>query len=115
MATQFTTGSNPNGYTVSKLRLPISVAAASITPVVAIYSDVSGSPGASIKTLGNPSITVSSSTAPEAEFDAEDYKLNASTPYWIVVENPHASLVARTINDCRRLGGCRRRAGLEHR
>ena len=54
-ATQFTTGSNPNGYTVSKLRLPISVTAASLTPVVAIYSDVSGSPGASIKTLTNPS------------------------------------------------------------
>ena len=90
-ATQFTTGSNPNGYTVSKLRLPISVTAASLTPVVAIYSDVSGSPGASIKTLTNPAITVSTSTAPEAEFDADDYKLNASTPYWIVVENPHAS------------------------
>ena len=92
IATQFTTGSNPNGYTVSKLRLPISVTAASLTPVVAIYSDVSGSPGASIKTLANPgSITVSTTTAPEAEFDAGDYKLNASTPYWIVVENPHAS------------------------
>ena len=90
-ATQFTTGSNPNGYTVSKLRLPISVTAASLTPVVAIYSDVSGSPGASLKTLANPAITVSTSTAPEAEFDADDYKLNASTPYWIVVENPHAS------------------------
>ena len=86
MATQFTTGSNPNGYTVSKVRLPISVSTASVTPVVSIYSDVSGSPGAPIKTLTNPdSITVSSSTAPEAEFDAGDYKLNANTSYWIVV------------------------------
>ena len=90
-ATQFTTGSNPNGYTVDKVRLPISIEAASVTPVVAIYSDVSGSPGAPIKTLTNPSITVSSSTAPEAEFDADDYKLNASTPYWIVVENADTS------------------------
>ena len=94
-ATQFTTGSNPKGYTVSKVRLPIAIDTAAVTPVVAIYSDVSGSPGASLKTLGNPSITVSSSTAPEAEFDADDYKLNASTPYWIVVENPHASERAR--------------------
>ena len=97
IATQFTTGGNPNGYTVSKVRLPISVSAASVTPVVAIYSDVSGSPGASIKTLANPaSITVSTTTAPEAEFDADDYKLNASTPYWIVVENPHALERLRT-------------------
>ena len=96
VATQFKTGSNPKGYTVSKVRLPISVTAASLTPVVAIYSDVSGSPGASIKTLTNPaSITVSSTATSEAEFDADDYKLNASTPYWIVVENPHASERAR--------------------
>ena len=96
IATQFTTGGNTSGYTISEVRIPISVSTTAVTPVVSIYSDVSGSPGASIKTLGNPSITVSSSTAPEAEFDAEDYKLNASTPYWIVVENPHASLIART-------------------
>ena len=78
-ATQFTTGSNPNGYTVSKLRLPISVAAASLTPVVAIYSDVSGSPGASIKTLINPgSITVSTShQRPRPSSTLDDYKLNA--------------------------------------
>ena len=92
VATQFTTGSNPNGYTVSKVRLPISVAAASVTPVVAIYSDVSGNPGASIKTLTNPaSITVSTTSPTEAEFDADDYKLSANTSYWIVLENPHAS------------------------
>ena len=92
IATQFTTGGNPSGYTVSKVRLPISVPTAGVTPVVSIYSDVSGDPGASIKTLINPaSITVSTSTAPEVEFDAEDYKLNPSTTYWILVENPHTS------------------------
>ena len=64
--------------------------------MVAIYSDVSGNPGASIKTLINPaSITVSSSTAPEAEFDADDYKLNATTSYWIAVENVDASNTMR--------------------
>ena len=108
VATQFTTGSNPNGYTVSQVRLPISVAAASITPVVSIYSDVSGSPGASIKTLTNPSITVSSSTAPEAEFGADDYKLTANTTYWIVVENPDTSLLLRTsttVEDSEDAGG----------
>ena len=60
--------------------------------MVSIYSNVSGNPGAPIKTLTNPdSITVSSSTAPEAEFDAGDYKLEADNDYWIVVENPDAS------------------------
>ena len=106
--TQFTTGRNPNGYTVNKVRLPISVAAAAVTPVVSIYSDVSGSPGTSIKTLTNPAITVSTSTAPEAEFDADDYKLNASTPYWIVVENPHSSeelRISLTLEDSEDAGG----------
>ena len=92
IATQFTTGSNPNGYTVSKVRLPISVAAASVTPVVAIYSNVSGNPGASLKTLINPaSITVSTTTATEVDFDAGDYELSANTSYWIVVEKPDGS------------------------
>ena len=92
VATQFTTGSNPNGYTVSKVRLPISVAAASVTPVVAIYSNVSGSPGSSIKRLTNPdSITVSTTETTEVEFDAGDFKLDANTPYWIVIEKPDGS------------------------
>ena len=96
VATQFTTGSNPNGYTVSKVTLPISVGAASVTPALSIYTDVSGSPGSSIKPLTNPgSITVSTSTAPEAEFGADDYKLNAETTYWLVLENPSSSQILR--------------------
>ena len=92
IATQFTTGSNPNGYTVSKVRLPISVAAASVTPVVAIYSNVSGNPGASLKTLINPaSITVSTTSPTEVDFDAGDYELSANTSYWIVLEKPDGS------------------------
>ena len=53
IATQFTTGSNPNGYTVSKVRLPISVPTG-LTPELSIYSDVAGSLGVSVKTLTNP-------------------------------------------------------------
>ena len=91
-ATQFTTGGNPNGYTFSEVRLPISVSDAAVTPVVSFYSDVSGSPGAIIKTLTNlTAIAISGSTTVRTNFDAEDYKLNANTSYWIVVENPHAS------------------------
>ena len=95
MAAQFTTGGNPNGYTVSEVRLPISVPTAGVTPVVSFYSDVSGDPGASIKTLTNPASITVSSTPAEATFDADDYKLTANTSYWIVVENPHASLLVR--------------------
>ena len=96
LATQFTTGSNPSGYTISEVRIPISVSTTAVTPVVSIYSDVSGSPGASIKTLTNlTAIAISGSTTLRTNFDADDYKLNASTPYWIVVENPHASELIR--------------------
>ena len=108
VATQFTTGGNPNGYTVSEVRLPISVLDAAVVPVVEIYSDVSGDPGASIKTLTNPASITVSSTPAEATFDADDYKLIANTTYWIVVENPHASLRARlsvTTKDSEDTGG----------
>ena len=109
VATQFTTGSNPNGYTVSKVRLPISVDDAAAVPVVEIYSDVSGSPGVSIKTLTNPaSITVSSTSPTEATFDADDYKLTANTDYWIVVENADESNPTRislTTEDSEDAGG----------
>ena len=92
LATQFTTGGNPGGYTVDKVRLPIAIEAAGVTPVVSIYSDVSGDPGASIKTLTNPaSITVSSTSPTEVEFGADDFKLDPDTPYWIVVEKPSGS------------------------
>ena len=91
LAMQFTTGSNPGGYTVSKVRLPIAIESSGVTPVVSIYSDVSGDPGASIKTLTNPAtITVSSTETTEVEFDAGDYKLDAGT-YWIVIEKPAGS------------------------
>ena len=92
LAMQFTTGGHTGGYRVSKVRLPIAIEIAGVTPVVSIYSDVSGDPGASIKTLTNPaSITVSSTQTTEVEFDAGDFKLDAATPYWIVVEKPAGS------------------------
>ncbi len=91
-ATQFTTGSNPGGYTVSKVRLPISIETAADTPVVSIYSDSSGDPGASTKTLTNPaSITVSTTSPTEVEFGADDFKLDPATDYWLVVEKPSGS------------------------
>ena len=98
LATQFTTGSNASGYTLSKVRIDISIEDAGVIPVVSIYSDVSGSPGASIKTLTNPaSITVPvdlfvDRETTEADFDAGDYKLDADTPYWVMLENPHDTL-----------------------
>ena len=92
VATQFTTGSNPLGYAASKVKLPISVATASVTPVVWLYTDVSGSPGSSIKALTNPStISVSTTATTEVEFNAGDQKLTADTSYWIILEKPAGS------------------------
>ena len=45
--------------------------------------------------MTNPASITVSSTPAEATFDADDYKLTANTSYWIVVENPHASLLVR--------------------
>ena len=89
-AMQFTTGSNSRGYTVSGVRLPIAIATAAVSPVVSIYSDDSGDPGASIKVLTNPTINVSSTETTEVQFAADDYKLEPGT-YWIVVEKPAGS------------------------
>ena len=92
LAAKFTTGNNTRGYEISKVRLPLSVESASVTPVVSIYSDNSGEPGDSIKPLTNlTSITVSATTPTEVEFDAGGYKLLADTPYWIVIEKPSGS------------------------
>ena len=96
IATQFTTGSNPNGYTVSKVRLPISVPTG-LTPELSIYSDVAGSLGVSVKTLTNPAdILVDDDQFPtlltaDADFDADNFKLSANTSYWVVLRNSHDS------------------------
>ena len=91
VAAQFTTGSNPRGYTVSKVRLPIAIETADVSPVVSIYSDDSGDPGASIKVLTNPgTFNVSTTETTEVEFDAGDYELEPGT-YWIVIEKPAGS------------------------
>ena len=87
IAIQFTTGNHPGGYEVDKVRLLIASSAA--TPRVSIYSDSSGEPGASLKTLANPS-TVPTSLA-WADFDAGDYRLSPSTSYWIVIERASGS------------------------
>ena len=91
LATQFTTGSNPGGYTVDKVRLPIAIENTGVTPLVSIYSDVSGDPGTRIKRLTNPTIAVSTTETTEAEFDADDFKLDPDTDYWLVVEKPAGS------------------------
>ena len=83
IAIQFTTGNHPGVYEVDTVRLRI-LAAAGTTPRVSIYSDTSGKPGASLKTLANPSAVPTSFAW--ADFDAGGYRLAPSTSYWIVIE-----------------------------
>ena len=88
VAIQFTTGSETDGYRISQVRLDISAASGTI-PKVSIYSDSSGQPDSRLKVLTNPGAITTSST--ELGFDADNYKLNPSTPYWIVVERAYGS------------------------
>ena len=88
VAIQFTTGNHPSGYEVDTVRLRI-YATAGTTPRVSIYSDSSGEPGASLKTLANPSAVPTSFAW--ADFGAGHFKLDHSTLYWIVVERASGS------------------------
>ena len=97
IAIPFTTGSNPNGYKISAVRVDIAVFTGT-TPLVSIYSDVSGRPGSSLRVLTNPS-TISSFTrmqlndglidvneaVEEADFGADNLKLDAGKQYWVCV------------------------------
>ena len=82
-AIQFTTGSETNGYLISQVRLDIS-ASSGTSPRVSIYSDSSGQPGSSLKVLTN-SGTITNILG-QVDFGADNYGLNPSTSYWIVVE-----------------------------
>ena len=82
-AVQFTTGSETDGYLITQVRLDIAANSGTI-PRVSIYSDNSGQPGSSLKILTNPATIPTTRT--EADFDADNYKLDPSTPYWIVIE-----------------------------
>ena len=83
VAVQFTTGNETNGYSISQVRLDIAAVSGTI-PKVSIYSDRSGQPGSSLKVLTNPGAIPTTIT--ELDFGADDYKVDPSTPYWIVVE-----------------------------
>ena len=82
-AIQFTTGSETNGYLISQVRLDMS-ASSGTSPRVSIYSDSSGQPGSSLKVLTN-SGTITNILG-QVDFGADNYGLNPSTHYWIVVE-----------------------------
>ena len=101
VATPFTTGSNPTGYTLSAVTLDIGVSPGT-TPLVSIYSDSSGRPGSSLSVLTNPtnipSITdmqVADVELPtrvrELDFEADDLKLKPDTQYWVVIARASGS------------------------
>ena len=100
-AVSFTTGGNAGGYEVSAVRLSVGVVDGA-TPMVSIYSDSSdrNGPGSSLKVLTNPS-TIPSFTQTqydedqvvpeERDFGADNFKLDAGTDYWIVIERASVS------------------------
>ncbi len=88
LATQFTTGSETDGYLITQVRLNIDAESGTI-PGVSIYSDSSGQPGSSLKILTNPGAVTTTRT--EHDFGADNYKLDPSTSYWIVIERASGS------------------------
>ena len=88
VATMFTTGDEPTGYAFSALHLLMSKTAIGSTQV-SVYTDNSGEPGASLKTLTNPASIPTS--LEEVQFDADDYLLQSNTSYWIVIEETSAA------------------------
>ena len=88
-ASQFTTGSETDGYLITQVRLDIYADSGTI-PRVSIYSDSSGQPGSSLKVLTNPG-AIPTTVRTELDFGADNYKLDPSTSYWIVVERASGS------------------------
>ena len=92
-ASPFTTGSETRGYYISQVRLNLAVDSGTIAKV-SIYSDRSGRPGSVLKVLYNPDSVPFSMM--ELGFGADNYKLEPSTPYWIVVERSAGTGSVRT-------------------
>ena len=84
-AQKFTTGSNPTGYTLNDVSIPIGAYGTSAAPIITINSGSGNNPGTVIYTLDNPgtftSDTVNSFTATSGT------TLDADTSYFVVMEN----------------------------
>ena len=84
-AQKFTTGSNPTGYTLNDVGIPIGSFGSSAAPIITINSGTGNNPGTVIYTLDNPgtftSDTVNSFTATSGT------TLDADTSYFVVMEN----------------------------
>ena len=89
-ATSFHTGDNPDGYEVTSVQLLINRRNSNATPEISIFSDNSGSPGASLHTLTNPStlpLHNDTTTYELVTFTApDDATLAADTTYWVVAQ-----------------------------
>ena len=84
-AQKFTTGSNPTGYKLNDVSIPIGAYGTSAAPIITINSGSGNNPGTVIYTLDNPgtftSDTVNSFTATSGT------TLDADTSYFVVMEN----------------------------
>ena len=93
LAQQFTSGSNPDGYTLNTAAIWFATlpANADVTNfVAAIYTDTSDTPGTLKYTLTNPSTDFA--TNGRKEFSApSNSTLDPSTKYWLVLMNDNAT------------------------
>ena len=86
VAQQFTTGSNEHGYVLTEVRIHLrSVVTNTTRTYVTVNSDDSGSPGAVLATLSNPSSFTANSVNNFTLTTA--LALTKDTKYWVVVND----------------------------
>ena len=92
-AQAFTTGSDEGGYTLTSVEIEFDKVAAGAAITVSIWTDSSGSPGTSLGTLTNPTLTATDSGARDRandivyEFTTEGIDLAKDTRYFVVVDS----------------------------
>ena len=78
------------GYTLDAVTLRLEFTTVDVTPVIEIYSDAGGVPGASLTTLNNPG-SFDLGIGDYAFTPAGSFTLEADTSYWIVASSSLAT------------------------
>ena len=94
-AQAFTTGSNSAGYTLTSVKIDMGSEAEYATAfTVSVYSNSSGTPGASLGTLSNPA---SLATDGVHAFTTRGIALAASTTYFVVIDRVGTVILERRL------------------
>ena len=96
-AQAFTTGSNDGGYTLTSVEIEFDNVAAGAAFTVSIWTESSGSPGTSLGTLTNPTLTATDTGMRDRandvvyEFTTAGIDLAKDTTYFVVVDSANGT------------------------